>query len=455
MPLAGGYQDITEPGSGRRLGRAAIATTADADLAVASAREGFAIWRDTPPLERARVLKGIAATLRQHAGELALLDAADCGNPVKEMAADVMVAAALFEFFAGLVTEIKGASIPMGPDAVNFSVREPLGVVARIVAAEPIVGYMHRGAEKLFEVRDYRQIIVLANRHDWLSAFTNELGIVLAVERMLGMQVPDRAVWLRTLLAEVNRLLNHLLFLGASLGPPALQGFQEREALQAVMEEATGGRMHYMANRVGGLVADIPLGWTGRLAAALADVRVVAAVLHTTLADTGLGRGVGVLPAADVLAYGVSGPVARASGVALDLRRDEPYLAYGSLDVPLVTRTEGDAHARFCCVVDQLVVSLDLAEQCLVRLPPGPVSLRLPKTVRAPEGTTYAWTEGPLGISGYYLVSRGDRVPWRLAMRTASFNNVSALPVALAGVRLQDLVTVLTSFFFVIGDIDK
>ena len=134
VPLAGGYQDITEPGSGRRLGRAAIATTADADLAVASARKGFAIWRDTPPLERARVLKGIAATLRQHAEELALLDAADCGNPVKEMAADVMVAAALFEFFAGLVTEIKGASIPMGPDAVNFSVREPLGVVARIVA---------------------------------------------------------------------------------------------------------------------------------------------------------------------------------------------------------------------------------------------------------------------------------------------------------------------------------
>ncbi len=324
-----------------------------------------------------------------------------------------------------------------------------------VVSAEPEVGFLHRGAEKLFEVRDYRQLVMLANRHDWLSAFSNELGIVLAVERMLGMAVPDRAVWLRTLLAEVNRLLNAMLFLGASLDPTAVQGFREREALQAVMEEATGGRMHYMANRVGGLVVDVPYGWPSRLAAALADVRVVADRWAIHVRDGDLGRGVGVLPAAAVHAHGVSGPVARGSGVPLDLRRDEPYLAYGSLDVPLVVRPEGDAHARYACVVDGLTVALDLAEACLARLPRGPVALRLPKTVRAPEGATYAWTEGPLGISGYYLVSRGGSVPWRLAMRTASFNNVSALPVALAGVRLQDLVTVLTSFFFVIGDIDK
>ena len=329
-----------------------------------------------------------------------------------------------------------------------------------VVRAEPEVGFLHRGAEKLFEVRDYRQLVMLANRHDWLSAFSNELGIVLAVERMLGMQVPERAVWLRTLLAELNRVLNHLLFLGASLPEqPGLQGFREREALQAVMEEATGGRMHYMFNRVGGLREDVPLDWTDRLAAALADARAVgvamAAVVHEDEAFGARTRGIGVLPAADVLSHGVSGPVARASGVDLDLRRDEPYLAYGSLDVPVVTRTAGDAHARFACVVDQVAVSLDLAEACLARLPSGPVNLRLPKTVRAPEGTTYAWTEGPLGISGYYLVSRGDRVPWRLAMRTASFNNVSALAGVLAGVRVQDLVTVLCSFFFVIGDIDK
>ncbi len=128
---------------------------------------------------------------------------------------------------------------------------------------------MHRGAEKLFEVRDYRQIIVLANRHDWLSAFANELGVVLAVERLMGIEVPERAVWLRTALAELNRVLNHLMFLGSyplEIGAitPVFYAFRERETLQAVMEEASGGRMHYMFNRVGGLKEEVPAGWTGR-----------------------------------------------------------------------------------------------------------------------------------------------------------------------------------------------
>ena len=135
----------------------------------------------------------------------------------------------------------------------------------RVVACEPIIGYMHRGAEKLFEVRDYRQIIVLANRHDWLSAFANELGVVLAVERLMGIEVPERAVWLRTALAELNRVLNHLMFLGSypiEIGAitPIFYAFRERETLQAVMEEASGGRMHYMFNRVGGLKEEVPAG---------------------------------------------------------------------------------------------------------------------------------------------------------------------------------------------------
>ena len=312
-----------------------------------------------------------------------------------------------------------------------------------VVSAEPRVGFLHLGAEKLFEVRDYRQITVLANRHDWLSAFGSELGVVLAVERMLGMEVPDRAVWLRTLLAELNRVVNHLAFLPGT--------FAAREPLQAVLEEASGGRIHYMANRVGGLKEDVPAGWTDRVRRAVDGLR------PDLPAELGVAPGSGVLSRADAKAYGVSGPVARASGLDVDLRRDEPYLAYGQLPVRVVTRTAGDALARYECVLDQVHASLDLADAVLDRLPglSGPVNVRLPKTVKAPEGAVYEWTENPLGINGYYLVSRGERTPWRLKLRSASFNNVQALKAALPGTRVEDLTTVLASFFFVVGDIDR
>jgi len=336
----------------------------------------------------------------------------------------------------------------------------------RVTAAEPIVGYMHRGAEKLFEVRDYRQITVLANRHDWLSAFSSELGVVMAAERMLGMEVPERAVWLRTLMAELNRVLNHLMFLGSyplEVGAitPVFYAFRERETIQAVMEEASGGRMHFMFNRVGGIKEEVPAGWPGRVRQAVADVRQRLPDLERLIRHNEIflarTRGVGVLAATDVQAFGISGPVARASGVDFDLRRDEPYLAYGDLaDVlRVVTHTAGDCHARFGTLLDQVHASLDLADACLDRLPGGPVNQRLPKTVKVPEGAAYVWTENPLGLNGYYLVSRGDKTPWRLKLRSASYNNIQALTVLLPGTLLPDLVAILGSMFFVVGDIDK
>ncbi len=341
----------------------------------------------------------------------------------------------------------------------------------RIIRADPIIGYMHRGAEKLFEARDYRQIIVLANRHDWLSAFSNELGVVLAVERMLGMDVPVRAVWARTLLAELNRVLNHLMFLGSypiELGAitPIFYAFREREVLQSVMEEVSGGRMHYMFNRVGGIKEDLPVGWTERTREAIALVRRrVRADIDTLVRGNEIFRartkGVGYLAPALAEAHGVSGPIARASGLDFDLRRDEPYLAYGEIPADVlrvVTRTDGDSLARFECLLDQVYVSLDIAEHCvgvLEDLPPGPVNVRLPKVVKAPEGETYAWAENPLGLNGYFLVSRGERTPWRMKLRTASFNNISVLADLLPGCLVADMVAILGSMFFVVGDIDK
>jgi NADH-quinone oxidoreductase subunit D len=342
----------------------------------------------------------------------------------------------------------------------------------QIVSAEPIVGYMHRGAEKLFEVRDYRQIIVLANRHDWLSAFANELGVVLAAEQMLGMEVPERAVWARTLLAELNRVLNHLMFLGSyplELGAitPVFYAFREREELQAVMEEISGGRMHYMFNRVGGLKEDLPAGWLSRVLHAVAAVRRRMPELEALLVGNEIlrarTRGVGVLDRDVAASYGVSGPVGRASGLDVDIRRDEPYLAYAELFTAggpgrVVTRREGDCLSRLEVLLEQTHVSLDVAEVCVDRLrslPSGPINVRLPKVLRVPEGHLYRWTENPLGVNGYYLVSRGDKVPWRLKLRSASFNNVQVLSRLLPGCLVSDMVAILGSTFFVVGDVDK
>ncbi|MBA2738590.1 MAG: NADH-quinone oxidoreductase subunit D [Actinomycetota bacterium] len=341
----------------------------------------------------------------------------------------------------------------------------------RIAACEPEVGFMHRGAEKLFEVRDYRQILMLASRHDWVSGYSSELGVALVVEQMLGIEVPLRAVWTRTLLAELTRALAGLAFLGGL--PRELTGavdplplFAERETLQDVIEEAAGGRVHLMITRVGGLLDDLPDGWLDRAASAVR--RVQGRLGHTgpaLLVDATLRsrtQGVGVLDRDTALAHGVTGAAARAAGLDLDLRRDDPYLAYpelaaaGVLQVP--TRTDGDAYSRLELLHEQTAVALRLATACIARLremDPGPVGVRLPKILKAPEGSAYGWVESPIGVNGYYLVSRGEKTPWRLKLRTASFGTVSALPAMVTGARVDDLVAVLASMFFVTGDIDR
>ena len=231
------------------------------------------------------------------------------------------------------------------------------------------------------------------------------------------------------------------------------------------MEEVSGGRMHYMFNRVGGLKEDIPAGWTGRASDAVAAVRR----RLNEIEDLVLGneifaartKGVGVLSPELVHAYGVSGPIARASG-----RRHRPAPRRAVPGVRRArrrrcaspTRTDGDCYARFSVLLEQAKISLDLADACLDRigqLAPGPVNVRLPKIVKAPEGSTYVWTENPLGLNGYYLVSRGEKTPWRLKLRTASFNNIAVLPEIVGGCVVADLVAVLGSMFFVVGDIDK
>jgi NADH-quinone oxidoreductase subunit D len=333
-----------------------------------------------------------------------------------------------------------------------------------IVSATPVIGYMHRGFEKLAEYRDYRQIMALTNRHDWLSGFCNEVGVALAVERMMELEVPERAEWIRMLIYEWNRILNHLMFIGSfalELGAitPMFHAFREREDIQYLLESATGGRLHFTYNQVGGLKQDLPKGF-------LKESKRLVDVTRGRLPDYEdliLGneifqvrtKGVGELPPEVAASYGVTGPILHATGIAEDVRVTEPYLRYDELDVEVPTGTNGDSFDRFYCLLNRIRVSLDLIDEIHDRLPAGPVNVRLPKVVKAPEGAVYVRTENPLGQLGYYLVSDGKKTPWRLKMRTPSFSNVSMLPYLLEGILVPDVIAVLGSVFFVVGDIDR
>ena len=331
-----------------------------------------------------------------------------------------------------------------------------------VTSARIVVGAMHRGAEKLFEVRDYRQILMLADRHDWQAPFFGELAVALACEQMLGLTVPARAVWLRTLLAEHTRILSHLGFLsylehrsGVDVGLEPV-----REQLRSQTARLTGNRIHPMANRVGGLAVDAEPGWLAGEREVVDGTRAVAPRLFDLLNSepvAALTRGTALLDRAVVEQYGVSGPAARAAGVDLDLRRQQPGLAYPELLVRASTRTEGDAYARLAGFIDEVASSADLVAACIDRLAdqPGPVAVKLGKIVRLPEGEAYVAVEAPLGIAGVFVVSRGEKTPWRMKLRTPSFSNVSALESVLVGVRTDQIEATLASIGYVVGDIDR
>ena len=333
-----------------------------------------------------------------------------------------------------------------------------------ITRAEPVIGYMHRGAEKLAEHRDARQVLVLMNRHDWISAFNNELGWVIAVERLAGIEVPERARWIRTMMAEWNRILNHLMFTGSyplELGAmtPIFYAFREREMIQDLMEQATGARMHHSYARVGGLKDDLPRGFLKRSAEVLRHVRAKLRDFEDLIMGNEIvharTKGVGILPKEMALAYGCSGPVLQASGVPMDPRKDEPYEKYAEVEFDVPVGRTGDCYDRLWVLVQRMWESCKIIEQCMEKLPAGPyIAPKLPKKLSL-EGEVYVRTENPLGLMGYYLVGDGKKTPYRLKMRTASFSNVSVLPAMLPGTLVPDLIAILGSIFFVVGDVDR
>jgi NADH-quinone oxidoreductase subunit D len=334
-----------------------------------------------------------------------------------------------------------------------------------ITKAEPVIGYMHRGAEKLAEYRDARQTLVLMNRHDWLSAFNNELGWTIAVERLLGIEVPDRAQWIRTMFAEWNRIMNHLMFMGSyplELGAmtPIFYAFRGREKVQDLIESATGARMHHSYARVGGLKDDLPRGFLKQASGVLQAVRDEAKEFENLIMGNEIifarCRDVGVIPMDVAIAYGCSGPTAQGSGLAMDPRKDEPYEKYAEVEFDVPVGERGDAYDRLWVLVERIKQSCNIIEQCMDKLPPGAYRASgLPKKLTIPEGEIYVRTENPLGVMGYYVVGEGKKYPYRVKMRTASFSNISVLPAILPGALVPDLISILGSIFFVVGDVDK
>lgn len=332
----------------------------------------------------------------------------------------------------------------------------------RVVAADPEPGLLHRGTEKLLEARDYRQALMLANRHDWLGAAVSEIALATAIEELLGIEVPARAVWLRTLLCEISRASAALLHLaGAATVPPRgvstahAPGMAAREAWLRCLETMTGGRVHPMVARIGGLAHDAPEGWSDEIATAIEATRAEMPAILAAI-DVAIPEGVAVLGPTDAIRWAVGGPVARASGLDEDLRRDAPALAYPELVdvIRVITSEVGDARARYRVLAEQVQADLDVIAACTERVPEGEIDVRLPKVVRAPEGSAYACLESAMGPSGAYVVSTGGVTPWRVRLRTASYANVQAMGAALPGTSLADMPAAVGSFLFVAGDLD-
>jgi len=335
----------------------------------------------------------------------------------------------------------------------------------RVLAADPVIGYMHRGYEKLTEFRTYPQITTLINRIDWLSSFANEVPFIAGAEALMGIEAPPRAVYIRTILTELSRIATFILFLGEmglQVGAltPAFYGFRDREHILNLIEGATGGRFHPNFNRIGGLKDDLPWGWINETRTAMKTVFTACDTFEDLLVGNEIfearTRSIGIIPAELGASYGVSGSNLRASGVDWDLRRDgKQHLAYPEIDFKVWTHPDGDSFARYWVRLQETRESARMVLQLLDQLPSGPIMAKVPRIIKVPDGEVWVETENPLGQMGYYVISKGATGPFRVKIRSASFSNVSLLPWLLQGVFVPDVITILASLYFILGDIDR
>ena len=360
-----------------------------------------------------------------------------------------------------------------------------------VLRCKPIIGYLHTGMEKTGESLTYMQGGTNVTRMDYLSPLNNELVFSLAVEKLLGIEgdIPERAVWMRMLLSELNRMSSHLLFLatnGMDIGAVSmmLYGWREREDVLRFFQKVTGLRMNHNFIRPGGLAADMPAGWRDDVLAILENLPSRLEEYDILMTGQPIWRerlqGVGAITAREAMALGATGPILRSTGVAWDLRRDMPYLRYEDVEFDVVVGQYGDAYDRYAIRFNEIRESMKIVHQILDRMPSGdyriqnkkvtpPPRARIDESMEAlihhfkiftegfkvPEGEVYVGIESPRGEIGCYIVSDGSSNPYRMHMRAPSFVNIQALPHMMRGGLVADAVAVISSVDPVLGEVDR
>jgi len=335
----------------------------------------------------------------------------------------------------------------------------------KIVEAKPIIGYLHRGTEKLFETMPYPQCIPHTDRMDYVAAATNNQGFCVAMEKLLGISIPPRAAYIRMILAELQRLSSHLVWLAThaiDIGAitPFFYTFRERDAILDLFEEYCGARLTLNAMRIGGVPYELPDGWLDKCRSLVDEFPSHLDEYETLLTENRIWKrrtvGIGVISAQEAIDYGLTGPPLRGSGVKWDIRKVFPYDRYDEVDFEVPIGTNGDTYDRYVIRMEEMRQSVRIIQQCLDKLPDGPIRAKAPKVLRAKEGMIYASVEAPKGELGYFIVAteKGTN-PYRCHVRPPSFINLQALPFMVEGHLVADLVAVIGTLDIVLGEIDR
>ncbi|MGL4522648.1 MAG: NADH-quinone oxidoreductase subunit D [Bacilli bacterium] len=334
----------------------------------------------------------------------------------------------------------------------------------KITEATPVIGYLHRGTEKLAENLMYTQIIPYTDRMDYLSAMTNNYVLVHAVETLTGIEVPERAEYLRVIVMELGRIASHLVWWGTNLldlgaVSPFLYAFREREMITNFLNEISGARLTFNYMRVGGVKWDAPEGWIEKVQEFIPYMREQLAGYHELVSGNEIFlnrvQGIGAYSAEEAIAYGLTGATLRCTGVKFDVRKDEPYGIYDRFDFDVPVGKNGDAWDRYNCRMQEIEESLKILEQACAGIPAdGPVLGKVPKIIKGPVGETYVRIESPRGEIGCYIYSDGKKEPYRLKFRRPSFHNLQILPKLLVGENIANLVTILGGVDIVLGEVD-